>query len=273
LLKLSFDEDAEKIIRDYLRDFEREVLKFSIKPEYAQTLLFELEHQIRLHSLKVALRKGSKIIGGVDIAETLKAYGSPKKLVKRTFRDAEVFDRKQLLERYIKNGCIVLDAGCGWGRFILRTQRAMLKSFEIVGVDIDDISLKYGKGISKTFNVIKSEVERPPFKNSVFDVILCSGMIHEIKTSSGRKAVIEEFQRVIKPCGILCIVDFFSTNPIINVLTRALRHITSKIEWFSLKSTIEKLLKRNMFEIIEFFEIERRAFGMIKVLALVLTKK
>jgi ubiquinone/menaquinone biosynthesis C-methylase UbiE len=255
LLKLSFDEDAEKIIRDYLRDFEREVLKFSIKPEYAQTLLFELEHQIRLHSLKVALRKGSKIIGGVDVAETLKAYGSPKKLVKRTFRDAEVFDRKQsaffkireLLERYIKNGCIVLDAGCGWGRFILRTQRAMLKSFEIVGVDIDDISLKYGKGISKTFNVIKSEVERPPFKNSVFDVILCSGVIHEIKTSSGRKAVIEEFQRVIKPCGILCIVDFFSTNPIINVLTRALRHITLKIEWFSLKSTIEKLLKRNMF--------------------------
>jgi ubiquinone/menaquinone biosynthesis C-methylase UbiE len=152
-----------------------------------------------------------------------------------------------LLERYIKNGCIVLDAGCGWGGFILRAQRAMLKSFEMVGVDIDDISLKYGKGISKTFNVIKSEVERLPFKNSVFDVILCSGVIHEIKTSSGRKAVIEEFQRVIKPCGTLCIVDFFSTNPIINVLTRVLRHITLKIEWFSLKSTIEKLLKRNMF--------------------------
>jgi hypothetical protein len=68
-------------------------------------------------------------------------------------------------------------------------------------------------------------------------------------------------------------MDAFSTNLIIDALTRMLQHITSKVEWFFLKSTMDKLLERNTFETVEFFEVEQRAFGTIKVFVIVLTKK
>jgi 2-polyprenyl-3-methyl-5-hydroxy-6-metoxy-1,4-benzoquinol methylase len=211
LLQLNFDENAEKVIKNYLRDFECEILKFGVEPEYLQTLLFELENHIRFHSFKTAIKGGSEVVGEVDVAKTLKTFGSPKELAKHTFKDADTFDKKQsiffktkeLLEKHVGSGHIVLDAGCGWGRFILRFRKQHRKSFEMVGVDVDDISLKYGKKISKTFNVIKSKVEQLPFKDSIFDLILCSGVIHEIKTFLNRKQAIEEFRRVIKPGGVL----------------------------------------------------------------------
>jgi ubiquinone/menaquinone biosynthesis C-methylase UbiE len=134
-------------------------------------LLFELENQIKFHSFKTAIRR-SEVVGEVDVAKTLKTFGSPKELVKHAFQDAETFDKKQsgffkikgLLEKHVGSRRIVLDAGCGWGRFILRLRKQYRKSFEMVGVDIDDISLKYGKRISKTFNAIKSNVEQLPSK-------------------------------------------------------------------------------------------------------------
>lgn len=281
MLQLNFDENAEKIIRSYLRDFECEVLKFDVEPEYLQSLLFELENQIRFHSFKAAVKRDSKVVEEVDVAKTLKTFGSPKELAKHTFQDADTFDKKQriffkikeLLERHVGGGRIVLDAGCGWGRFILRLKRQYRKSFKMVGVDIDDISLKYGKKISKTFNVIKSKLEQLPFRDAIFDAVLCSGVIHEIRTFSARKSAVEEFRRVLKTGGILCLMDAFSTNLIIDALTRMLQHITSKVEWFFLKSTMDKLLERSTFETVEFFEVERRAFGTIKLFLIVLIKK
>ncbi len=218
---------------------------------------------------------------GGDVAKTLKTFGSPKELVKHSFPDADTLNRKQncffkikeLFEKHIDGESIVLDAGCGWGRFILRLRRQCRKSFEMVGVDIDDLPLKYSRGISETFNVVKSEVEQLPFKESAFDVILCSGVIHEIKTVSARKTTLKEFHRVLKPGGLLCIMDAFSTNLVTDVLTRMLRQITSKIEWFFLKTTMEKILEKNGFVNVESFEVERRAFGTIKVFMMVLAKK
>ncbi|MBX5321530.1 MAG: class I SAM-dependent methyltransferase [Candidatus Bathyarchaeota archaeon] len=280
MLQLDFDERAEKIIKSYLRDFECEVLKFDIKPEYLQTLLFELENQIKFHSFKTTIKRGSKVVEEVDVAKTLKTFGSPKALVKHAFQDvntlnkkqSEFFKIKELLKKHVGSGRIVLDTGCGWGRFILRLWKQCRKSFEMVGVDIDDISLKYGKKVSKNLNVVKSKVEQLPFKDSTVDVILCSGVIHEIKTLSARRATIEGFHRVLKPNGMLCIVDAFSTNLIVDALTRMLQHITSKIEWFFMKSTMEKMLERNSFKTIELFDIERRVFGALKVFVMVLTK-
>jgi ubiquinone/menaquinone biosynthesis C-methylase UbiE len=281
LYRLDFDEKAEEIIKSYLTNFEREVLKFDVKPEYLQNLLFELENQIRFHSFKAAVKRCSKVVEEVDVAKTLKTFGSPKELVKHAFQDVDTLNRKQsgffkikeLFERHIGSESIVLDAGCGWGRFILRLRKQCSKSFEMVGVDVDDLSLKYGKKISKNFNVIRSKVEQLPFKESTFDVILCSGVIHEIKTLSARKAAVEEFRRVLKPGGVLCLMDAFSTNPVIDALTCMLQHITSKIEWFFLKTTMEKILEKSKFETVESFEVERRTFGIIKVFVMVLAKK
>jgi ubiquinone/menaquinone biosynthesis C-methylase UbiE len=278
---LDFDEKAEEVIKNYLTNFECEVLKFDVKPEYLQNLLFELENQIRFHSFKAAVKRCSKVAEEVDVARTLKTFGSPKELVKHAFQDVDTLNKKQsgffkikeLFERHIGSGSIVLDAGCGWGRFILRLRKQCSKSFEMVGVDVDDLSLKYGKKISKNFNVIRSKVEQLPFKESTFDVILCSGVIHEIKTLSARKAAVEELRRVLKPGGVLCLMDAFSTNPVIDALTRMLQHITSKIEWFFLKTTMEKILEKSKFETVESFEVERHTFGAIKVFVMVLAKK
>lgn len=261
-----------------MRNFKCEFSKLAVKPEYLQNLIFELENQIRFYSLRNAIKRGAKTVEEADVAKTLKKFGSPNKLVKQIFKDAESFDKKQsasfkvleLLENFLGSANpIVLDAGCGWGRFILRLQKHCRKNFEMVGVDVDDVSLKYGKELSKSLWVVRSKVEYLPFRDSVVDVILCSGVIHEIKTFSGRKAVVEEFRRVLKPGGVLCIVDAFSTNRIVDVLTRVLQYVTSKIEWFFVKSALERILKENMFKTMGLFEIESRALGTIKVLTII----
>lgn len=264
-----------------MRNFNCEFSKLVITTQYLQNLLFELENQIKFYSLKHALKRGSKTVEEADVAKTLKKFGSPNELVKQIFKDAKSFDKKQsaffkileLLENFLGSANpIVLDAGCGWGRFILRLQKHCGKNFEMVGVDIDDISLKYGKELSKSLEVTRSKVEYLPIRDSIVDVILCSGVIHEIKTFSGRKATVEEFRRVLKPGGVLCIVDAFSTNRMVDVLTRVLKHVTSKIEWFFVKSALERILKENMFKTMGLFEIESRALGTIKVLTIILTK-
>ncbi len=68
-------------------------------------------------------------------------------------------------------------------------------------------------------------------------------------------------------------MDAFSTNPVMDVLTRMFRHVTSKIEWFLLKTTMEKILEKTGFVNVESFEVERRAFGTVKVFMMALAKK
>jgi ubiquinone/menaquinone biosynthesis C-methylase UbiE len=246
-------------------------------------LMFNLEHYLRFFSIKSAEKRGSTTVQRVDVENAIKKFGKPEKLIKSEFKDHATFSLMQsatlrslewLGEKLheVKRP-IVLDAGCGWGRSIINLRDYYGKDFEMVGVDTDKFSLRYGRKLSKLLNVVKSGIQNLPFGNNSFNLILCSGVIHEVKTHSARNNAIREFYRVLKPNGALCIVDAFSANPVINIITRILQHVTSQVEWMFPKARLEKILKENNFEIVSVKKTRSRLFGAVESFIILTTKK
>lgn len=281
--KLKFNQDAEQIIKNYLKDFSDEISRFEIKPKYVQMLMFDFEHYLRFFSIIHAKRRGSSIVEKADINDSVRKFGKPEKLVKSQFKDNKTLSRVQgatleFLECMKKkldefDSPVVLDAGCGWGRLVIRLRNYYGKDFEMVGVDVNELSLKYGHSINKLLNFTKSNIENLPFTNTSFDMVLCNGVIHEIKTLSGRKQAVREFNHVLNPNGTLCIIDAFSGNPIVNTVTRILQHLTSKVEWIFPEDQLARILKGNYFEIVHVQKMQSRLFGAIEVYAILSTKK
>src|SRR5689334_18920897 len=66
-------------------------------------------------------------------------------------------------------GSKVLDVGCNDGTFMemLRDKRKC----DVIGIDISEVALEEAK--SKGLNVINADVEKLPFTDKQFDVVLC----------------------------------------------------------------------------------------------------
>ena len=102
------------------------------------------------------------------------------------------------LKKEIKNK-LVLDAGCGPGRFTF-----ILSSFKckkIFGIDILQDNIKIAKKVFKNKNIkyLKADVLNIPFKNETFDFVYSSGVVHHTKNM---KKGIKELFRVCKKVDI-----------------------------------------------------------------------
>jgi ubiquinone/menaquinone biosynthesis C-methylase UbiE len=271
---LKFSQDAEQIIQSYLDSFATEISKFEVRSEYLRMLTFDVEQYLRFFSIKHARNRSSNAVEKIDADYAQKNLGNPKRFVKSQFKDATTLQlvqnatleflawtEKKLDEFQVP---IVLDAGCGWGRQIAKLQNYYHKTFEMMGIDVDTFSLTYGRNLNALLSVVKSSIENLPIRNNSFNLILCSGVIHEIRTRSGRKGVISEFYRALKPNGALCIVDVFSANPVTNAVTRILQYFTSKVEWIFPRAQLEGILKENDFEAVNVKKTQSRLFGTIE---------
>ena len=95
-----------------------------------------------------------------------------------------------------KFGCkVVLDAGCGDG---------ILGKFKpngttVYGIDIDKEKIK----IAKRYEIAKEgDIQNLPYESSFFDAVVC---FHVIEHVENPQQAIDEFERVLKPNGILVI--------------------------------------------------------------------
>jgi len=91
---------------------------------------------------------------------------------------------------------IVLDAGCGSGRFILLLS-PLVK--EIHGIDISKEAIKIAKSYRiKNAKIIKGNVLRLPYKKNFFDKVICIDVIEHIKDD---KKLLSQIRRVLKDEG------------------------------------------------------------------------
>ncbi|MDD5681084.1 MAG: methyltransferase domain-containing protein [Candidatus Omnitrophica bacterium] len=107
------------------------------------------------------------------------AWGHEKKIFGREHEENTQFILRghSLLSPDYFKGKLVLDAGCGHGRF--------LKSFSCLGAEAIGIDFGSGIGIAKKFNesdgfvhTVMGDLTRLPLKKESFDYIFCSGVIH-----------------------------------------------------------------------------------------------
>jgi ubiquinone/menaquinone biosynthesis C-methylase UbiE len=97
--------------------------------------------------------------------------------------------------------------------------------------------------------------------------------MHEIKTYAGREKTIGEFHRILRPGGMLYIIDAFSTNIALSATLRLLRHATSRIEWMFQRADLERILGANDFAIINLQKMRYHLFGAIEVAMVLSTKR
>lgn len=128
-------------------------------------------------------------------------------LLKWVMRE-EKLKRELIRFAAIKPGSKVLDLGCGTGTLTIMIQRA-LPDATIIGLDGDPRVLEIARRKSQGLDIQWDEglASQLPYGDSEFDRVVTSLVIHHLDTATKHAAFDEAF-RVLKPGGVLCILDF-----------------------------------------------------------------
>ncbi|MFC6275144.1 class I SAM-dependent methyltransferase [Levilactobacillus tangyuanensis] len=113
----------------------------------------------------------------------------------------------------------VLDLGTGHGAFLLEVAQRLTSPGKIIGLDIWNQGDQSGNaieatqrnieqlGVSDVSELVTGNMVKLPFENNVFDSVVASLSIHNVKPKSSREKAIDEAYRVLKPGGQLVVLD------------------------------------------------------------------
>lgn len=110
----------------------------------------------------------------------------------------------------------LLDIGCGTGTMITHLAQQPEAEF-LVGLDYSPVMVRHATAKiadapqAAKLHVLLGDSERLPFADESFDVLTCCHSFHHYPH---QPAVIQEFRRVLRPGGLLLLVDGFRDNVI-----------------------------------------------------------
>ncbi len=99
-----------------------------------------------------------------------------------------------------QNGDVVLDLGCGNGRFF-----KYLTHTNYTGLDISEKMIEEAKKRFPNVKFICGNAISLPFPDNFFDKVYSIALLHHIPTEKYRKIVLNEINRVLKPGGFVFI--------------------------------------------------------------------
>ena len=137
-----------------------------------------------------------------------------KKLNKLKSRDRydEIKPEKLLKEIGLKAGDTVLDVGVGTGFFAVPALEIIGEKGQFYGTDISKDMLEYTRERTKTFlnvKLILSDGSDIPIAENSVDLAIMSFVLHE---TSDKSKIISQVQKVLKPGGTLCIIEWNNEN-------------------------------------------------------------
>ena len=127
---------------------------------------------------------------------------------------------------------MVLDVGCGKGLLLAGAARR-LTTGKAIGVDLwlphavsgnapeAAMANAAGEGVAGRVEVRKGDVRELPFDDASFDVVLSNFVVHEMQKQQDRERMLREMVRVLKPGGLLALIDFIFTAECVRVLREA----------------------------------------------------
>ncbi|MGD9868441.1 MAG: class I SAM-dependent methyltransferase [Hyphomicrobiales bacterium] len=107
-----------------------------------------------------------------------------------------------------QRGLALLDAACGTGRFV----RQVLRNYprlNVTGIDLSGAYLEEARrhiGPRKTVRLIEANAEAMPLGDASQDMVVSQFLFHELP-GAARRNVAAEFARVLKPGGLLVVID------------------------------------------------------------------
>ncbi len=142
------------------------------------------------------------IAGTYDVANRVLSFGVDKGWRKEACNKAFKFYAKKKLD-------IVLDVACGTGDMCefwdkeAKNSKILIK--EIIGADPSVGMLKKAKEKNLVASFVKAEAKNLPCKDDSVDILSIS---YGLRNVIDRKEGLEEFYRVLKPGGLLVILEF-----------------------------------------------------------------
>lgn len=126
----------------------------------------------------------------------------------------------------IEPGDSVLEIGCATGSLTLEAKRKTGASGRVCGIDIIPGMIEYSRKKAEAAKLDvefkAGSIESIPFPDKSFDVVMCSFMIFHMSEPVRQKGI-REISRVLKPNGVLLIIDLaLPRNPVSRVLVKAL---------------------------------------------------
>lgn len=118
-------------------------------------------------------------------------------------------DGENKVANYLKNICknkIVLDAGCGTGKFLNVLEK---NSQKYIGIDLSEKQLEKAKKKSKkiTSVFICSNLSKIDLESNTVDLIVCSWVLGTTIDLEERNKCINELKRLLKPKGIIILIE------------------------------------------------------------------
>ncbi|MBL8097401.1 MAG: methyltransferase domain-containing protein [Anaerolineales bacterium] len=111
---------------------------------------------------------------------------------------------------HITPGCSVLEVGCGTGTLTLAAKRQAGPTGQVFGIDVlpgmIEASRRKAAQAGEVITFQEGGIDRIPFGDGQFDVVLCSFMIFHMSEAT-RLRGIQEVHRVLKPSGQWLILD------------------------------------------------------------------
>lgn len=102
------------------------------------------------------------------------------------------------------HGAVCLDVGCGGGRTLVALKK--LGAREVYGIDIDKELVDLARRRSGAQVAVGTALSLP-YKDTMFDVVICSGVLHH---TSDIQRGIDEIRRVLKPHGTFYLLLYLS---------------------------------------------------------------
>jgi ubiquinone/menaquinone biosynthesis C-methylase UbiE len=124
---------------------------------------------------------------------------------------------------------LVLDVGCGRGLLLIGAAKR-LTSGKAIGIDIwrsrdqsgnhreATLSNAAVEGVESRVEVRDGDARRIPCADATFDVVVSSFALHNIGGAKGRAQAVREIARVLKPGGVVAILDIRATREYQRVL-------------------------------------------------------
>ena len=132
--------------------------------------------------------------------------------------DKPLFLEETQLDENVLPGKLVLDVGCGMGRYAAVAHEL---GAEMVAFDLSDACLRLTSRsrASTRLHVVQGDIHHPPFKKGLFDVIYSQGVLHH---TSDTRIAFDRAAELVKPGGLLTVWLYgkagrfseFATNPL-----------------------------------------------------------
>ena len=160
----------------------------------------------------------------------------------------------------IKENELILDLGSGSGMDSFFASLKTGKNGKVIGIDMTEEQLKKAKNLSKNFKNIefkKAFIEKLPFKDETFDVVISNGVIN---LCPNKTLAFKEIGRVLKKNGRLAISDIVTEKQLTEGITCNANLWASCIGGAEQQDKYKKAIESGKMQIIKIKENPRYQF-------------